>query len=775
MLLAACRRETPPVALEVGEHASEGEAKSEAQDDPAMVVDARALWWKSGAGRDAILARERGDHATAIAKLDELLADSSLSADDRGAAQLLRALEHEREGKFTEAAALLNEAASAPALAPIASRMRLLQAQALLDASDPKAALACVVDLRPETLAGSPLVDDLLVVRADAMLRDDDVDGARAAYRAYLKDHAGGPRKHECAVKLARSLARSEAAADLVQAVDLYEELALAVPLSDYGEEAERELPGLRKKIAGAKTGAALRDWERKVTLARIDAMVDRGRYKPAIRAIDQLLGGKGLAPLDRCQALFAKGTAVFKQRERAKSRVHFEQAMKDCDKAGKPGRDFAVKAGYQAARGRYAEGKHAVAAAEFEKLAKTFADHSYADDAWVLAGESWESAGEADKARTAWRAALDTEGDMMEEARRRLLVAAFARGDDADALALADGGLSGRSLLPAERGKLHYFRGRALGRLGKKDEAKAAWLEVLAVGPMDYPSLQALSRLRELGDDALAQGLDALGVGTEPSEATAAAPTKESAAATIYAKLGLGEWAQDELRAASVGGWTAVAVLNQAGLYSGAQKLIASLGSSWRTRPPIADARAQWEQAHPRPVFELIAPREPKHGVPPWLTYAIMQTESRFDPSATSWAGARGLIQLMPSTAKSVATQAGVTLDGDEALYDPETNIDLGMHHLGRLVARFGNGDGAVALAIPSYNAGVGAVERWLDERKDWELDVFVEGIPYDETRKYTQSVLGRWLAYRVLYGTADERADRIPYLALPLPKRGS
>jgi soluble lytic murein transglycosylase len=61
--------------------------------------------------------------------------------------------------------------------------------------------------------------------------------------------------------------------------------------------------------------------------------------------------------------------------------------------------------------------------------------------------------------------------------------------------------------------------------------------------------------------------------------------------------------------------------------------------------------------------------------------------------------------------------------------------------------------------------------VEKWLDERRAWDLDVFIEGIPYDETRKYTQSVLGRWLAYRVLYGEGDDPLARVPYLDLKLP----
>jgi len=299
-------------------------------------------------------------------------------------------------------------------------------------------------------------------------------------------------------------------------------------------------------------------------------------------------------------------------------------------------------------------------------------------------------------------------------------------------------------------------------------DEARAAWLEVLAVAPLDYPALQALSRLREQGDVVWAQAVAAMhrpAAGTS----TGAGATPRSEAALVLAKLGLGTWAQEELRAADIGGWPAVMVLNQAGLYGGAQRLVASMGTAWRQVPPAADA-TPWKAAYPRPFVEIIEPGESTAGVPQWLTYAIMQTESRFEPRATSFAGARGLVQLMPSTAKSVARDLGVDLRDDEVLYDPATNLALGIHHLGSLVARFGGGDGAVALAIPSYNAGAGAVDRWLDVRGTLDLDVFIEGIPYDETRKYTQSVLGRWLAYRVLYGTADDLRDRLPYLALTI-----
>jgi soluble lytic murein transglycosylase len=212
--------------------------------------------------------------------------------------------------------------------------------------------------------------------------------------------------------------------------------------------------------------------------------------------------------------------------------------------------------------------------------------------------------------------------------------------------------------------------------------------------------------------------------------------------------------------------------VLDQAGLYSEAQRMIANLGQRWRTSPPTASHRRQWELAHPLPFIELVRGYEKDHGVPHLLTYAVMKTESRYDPGATSYAGARGLIQLMPGTAKSVADKAGIELHHD-ALYDPATNLDLGMRYLAGLVARYGESDAAVALAVPSYNAGAGAVDKWLAERGQWDLDLFVEAIPYDETRHYTQSVLGRWWAYRWLYGPKAAEA-RVPYLPLATPKKG-
>jgi soluble lytic murein transglycosylase len=768
VLLCGCRSDVPAVALPNDGTSAQEESKPDAAEDEEPAGPPRELWFATGPGRAAIIARERRDFDAARTALDELLADDDLSQDDRAAAQWLRGLEDLRAEAYAAAADRFAEAAKAPALAPVRARLRALEAQARLDAGDPNRALAVLRDTPDGERKSSPLQGDFAIMEADALLRTNDEDGARKRYAAYVREHPKGRRTFEAKAKLARLLARSEKKEDLAEAVDLYEGLLLEQPLSDFGDEARKELPALSKRAGKARTGKAAREFEQRVEVGVIEANLDRRRYKTAITEADALLRTSKLDTEGKCRVLFAKASAIFKQRNRAGSRPVFEKAAAACH-ADKALLDYEVKARYQGARGLYAEAKHSRAAAVFEALGKELPKHSYADDAWVLAGESWAEAGDEKKAGAAYDKALATGGDMADEARRRLLLQAFAAKDFAGALKLCDAKVADGAGDPAAKAKLHYFRGRALAELGKKDEAIAAWRAAVAADPLGYGSLLAMSRLRDAGQEAFTGALEYLQAAREGEELPA--PGKGAERALILARLGLGEEASQELAHAEIDGWPAVAVLDQAGLYSEAQVLIANLGSKWRTSPPVGAHRRRWELAHPRPFIDLIRGYEKDHGVPSLLTYAVMKTESRYDPGATSWAGARGLIQLMPGTAKTVAKSAGVEL-AEDSLYDPATNLDLGMRYLAGLVGRYDGGDAAVVLAVPSYNAGAGAVDKWLAERGSWELDLFVEAIPYDETRHYTQSVLGRWWAYRWLYG-GEEPQSRVPVLPRATPGR--
>ncbi len=138
-------------------------------------------------------------------------------------------------------------------------------------------------------------------------------------------------------------------------------------------------------------------------------------------------------------------------------------------------------------------------------------------------------------------------------------------------------------------------------------------------------------------------------------------------------------------------------------------------------------------------------------NGLDPVWTLALIRAESAWQTDARSPVDALGLMQLMPATGKRMAQELGVSWQGSNTLLDPVTNIRLGTRYLSQQAARFG---GSPWLATAAYNAGPTPVQRWLTERGTLSPDVFIETIPYRETRDYVMRVL----AFSVIY---DWRLD--------------
>jgi soluble lytic murein transglycosylase len=152
------------------------------------------------------------------------------------------------------------------------------------------------------------------------------------------------------------------------------------------------------------------------------------------------------------------------------------------------------------------------------------------------------------------------------------------------------------------------------------------------------------------------------------------------------------------------------------------------------------------------------------KERLPAELVYAIMRQESAFRPAVASPAGAVGLMQLMESTAESLAKEIGTEF-APERLTSPPYNLELATRYLRKLLDMFG---GNVALAAASYNAGPQAVSRWLESGETLPLDLFVARIPYDETREYVERVVGNMARYAYLSGGDSA----VPKLALEIDK---
>ena len=162
---------------------------------------------------------------------------------------------------------------------------------------------------------------------------------------------------------------------------------------------------------------------------------------------------------------------------------------------------------------------------------------------------------------------------------------------------------------------------------------------------------------------------------------------------------------------------------------------------------------RDAWELAWPRAFHESVTSANQEFSFDPALVYAIMREESEYRPEVSSPAGALGVMQLIPPTANRIARQLGVAGFEPVRLFDPALNIRFGTFYLRSLVERF---QGSRPLAVASYNAGPEAVSRWLDSAGAQPDDVFVDSVPYGETRRYLRRVLRSYRVYRLLYPEA-------------------
>ena len=155
------------------------------------------------------------------------------------------------------------------------------------------------------------------------------------------------------------------------------------------------------------------------------------------------------------------------------------------------------------------------------------------------------------------------------------------------------------------------------------------------------------------------------------------------------------------------------------------------------------------WSVGYPMAFGDLVSEQTSANGLSQALIYSLIRAESGFAPAIKSPAGAVGLMQLMPATAKAIVHEKG-NFD-PLRLAVPSFNIKLGTRHFRDLLKSH---DGDVVYSIAAYNAGSGAVKRWRNNLKGLKKDEFIESIPYRETRDYVKKVYGAAATYRQLYG---------------------
>jgi soluble lytic murein transglycosylase len=152
-------------------------------------------------------------------------------------------------------------------------------------------------------------------------------------------------------------------------------------------------------------------------------------------------------------------------------------------------------------------------------------------------------------------------------------------------------------------------------------------------------------------------------------------------------------------------------------------------------------------EMRFPLSYSDKIHKNSAKNDLNPAIVFGLVRRESAFNEKARSPTGARGLMQIMPQTGKQIAKHLNERWRGSSSLDNPETNIKYGVYYYQRLLKKF---DGNYALALAAYNAGPERVKKWLPKADSMPADIWIETIPYHETRDYVSTVITYALIYQ-------------------------
>lgn len=386
-------------------------------------------------------------------------------------------------------------------------------------------------------------------------------------------------------------------------------------------------------------------------------------------------------------------------------------------------------------------------------RLVRDYGEVSHADDALFYLAHVHRTASDWNAELVDVHASLSqpADGDMWRETLWRAVAHLISLEELDAATQFLDSALD-RGWDPTyySQGRFEYFQGRLRRDAGDLDAAQASF----QAGHHDYP----LTFYGELSCEALES------MGLECSHHSFAGPTIGPTLWPLGTCLGPDERFRGLLESGRLvqvaryldsqypdcdeALWIQAMLWDVAGEYSLSHNIPRRRLSGWQ-RQVGPTSRHQWEIAYPRPFLEIVLSESERTGVEPALIYAIMREESAFVSAIHSYAGAQGLMQLMPRTARGHAEDVTgeVTV---ERLAEPEINIRIGANFLAHLARHL---DSNPVLMVAAYNAGRGAVGRWLRARPFEEPGWWVEHIGPTQTRNYSKRVLWSLAVYRTLY----------------------
>jgi soluble lytic murein transglycosylase len=294
------------------------------------------------------------------------------------------------------------------------------------------------------------------------------------------------------------------------------------------------------------------------------------------------------------------------------------------------------------------------------------------------------------------------------------------------------------------------YWTARAFETLGETERAQQIYREVASADTTDFYRKNALARLRGEAPAGPGGPGGTTELGTEPWP-----DDPVLGRARLLTDLGLEGLAQTEIEALggeanerAVRALQALIETRQGDRRKSVltiRKAFPALGTPYQATLPIEARRLYY----PVEFQETIRTWAARNRLPPHLVLGMIRQESAFDTRAQSWAGARGLMQIMPATARELARKYGMDYT-HEKMSDPAFNVQLGTTYFSQVLDMF---DHNVELALAGYNGGPYRIKRLWKEAKGRELDRFLEGLDIEESKTYVKRILLLSDSYRQLY----------------------
>lgn len=735
LMLSTCDAGASPAPVSAPVQAQVGELRPEAYRvaSDAPIARARAAF-------------ERRAFADALTIATAALGEAQ--GDDRARLAFVAGRSATELGRSREAIAYFDLVASSHPLAPFAA-----MEAAELDV--PERAIERVRTLR-EGFAKARRID----ARAALAIGRDDAEVVAQAVLA-SDDLALWSIAMPLAVRLEARGANEEALA-------LYRRVMTRIPRSSLAEAAA---PRERALLAALPEEARARLSE----LPLADAMTRAAALAPgdrgeAIAAYDALLARLPADAAERCDVLGARGRLVAQGRDRAHVAATLTALAETCADA-----DTRAYALFKAARALHQSDHDADALVLYERLATELPAHRLADDAVIYAAAIDREAGRLDamRARLAAVPERHPQGDMRNEALFLLGFEARGRAAWDEALTRFDAARAIPETTEDTLGRAAYWYARTLADLDRADEARAAYAALVRALPLSFYAQLALARIEATSPELAATLRAELPRGeATPLVFDATDGLDLVAAARVAELLVVGALPEASRELAAMGAfaddaaptklWLAASLYEATGHASEAVRLLRRRLETFRTAAPVGTLRTMWRIAYPRAFSPLIEDAATRESVPSALVRAIAREESSFDPDAVSHAHAYGLIQILVPTARGYRRALGMEPTA-QSLRDPDVNLRFGTRFMSFLTQRYGT----EILVPPAYNAGHGALDRWMRAAPASDFDAFVEQIPYEETRRYTRRVLQSYGVYAWL----DEA--RLPTLPLSLAPR--